>query len=564
MAPSIYNRILNDVKAVAFNVGGSSPYEMNRITTEDRNDALTQMRGHINSLKEVSRVTDMLIKASRQRIVDLESQRSGASKELDESKAQLAVPMKRELSIEDMVDFYKKKLNITDNKREKIMGRVDELSNVINNIDIEIVKAKEEEKALIESSAKLQNDISAMENSLEQERTEKVTVMAKYEKERQDILKKQEEDARQSAGKVATLQQKLQQAQAMTEQIVKKHESQGYEKKISAMQSELQMMNSKLSQTQTDLTEKLNNSQKALKAALSMNQEGDNKISDYERMLKVYEMKVKVAEEETKKKMKDIEEREKKYSASIDNLNRKIQDKDKRLNTLEKEILIEGHKTETIKRTLESRKKIIESNELKISSLEREIKSLQLEMARKEKEAEGKLANLKVEMVRKTTEAEVQAAAQVQMSKEKIEMMSKENDLAIAKKNRMIAALKNEGEHIKKMQQENEHMFNTRLDMMKEQMAIKLREAEAAATNALEAATRQLHAVRSEREKSLAEKDNIICYLEGKRDKNLMNMDDSSVSTSNSSVRTSSSKSSRSYRLRSIVSKVSSKLSAAE
>jgi len=549
---------------VAFNVGGSSPYEMNRITTEDRNDALTQMRGHINSLKEVSRVTDMLIKASRQRIVDLESQRSGASKELDESKAQLAVPMKRELSIEDMVDFYKKKLNITDNKREKIMGRVDELSNVINNIDIEIVKAKEEEKALIESSAKLQNDISAMENSLEQERTEKVTVMAKYEKERQDILKKQEEDARQSAGKVATLQQKLQQAQAMTEQIVKKHESQGYEKKISAMQSELQMMNSKLSQTQTDLTEKLNNSQKALKAALSMNQEGDNKISDYERMLKVYEMKVKVAEEETKKKMKDIEEREKKYSASIDNLNRKIQDKDKRLNTLEKEILIEGHKTETIKRTLESRKKIIESNELKISSLEREIKSLQLEMARKEKEAEGKLANLKVEMVRKTTEAEVQAAAQVQMSKEKIEMMSKENDLAIAKKNRMIAALKNEGEHIKKMQQENEHMFNTRLDMMKEQMAIKLREAEAAATNALEAATRQLHAVRSEREKSLAEKDNIICYLEGKRDKNLMNMDDSSVSTSNSSVRTSSSKSSRSYRLRSIVSKVSSKLSAAE
>ena len=101
MSPSIYDRILNDVTSSTFDPGNNAPYQMNRVTTAQRKDALSQMQVHISSLKEVYNVTEMLIKASRQRIGDLSVQREGANNELLEAQLHIQVPMKRELSLDE-------------------------------------------------------------------------------------------------------------------------------------------------------------------------------------------------------------------------------------------------------------------------------------------------------------------------------------------------------------------------------------------------------------------------------------------------------------------------------
>mmetsp|Transcript_3197 Transcript_3197/g.6622 ORF Transcript_3197/g.6622 Transcript_3197/m.6622 type:complete len:570 (+) Transcript_3197:198-1907(+) len=569
MSPSIYDRILNDVTSSAFDPGNNAPYQMNRVTTAQRKDALSQMQVHISSLKEVYNVTEMLIKASRQRIGDLSVQREGANNELLEAQLHIQVPMKRELSLDDMMNFYKKQFfpSSEDSAREKALGRVEELSNVVSNIDIELKRAKEEESALKLSLKKLQTDIGAMEQSLEEERSEKVTVMAKYQQERQEILKKQEVETRSSASKVATLQKKLNQAQALTEEIVKKNDAKGYENKIAELQNELRSMVSKISKTKTELTTKLTDSQAALNAALSMNKESNVKLSSYEKKLLMSENKLLTLNKETTNKMKEEKAKEAKYNDTIEKLRKEITNKDLMVNKLEKNLLVESFNSESLKKGIVAKDVIIDSSAAKITSLEKEIRSLQAEMQRKEREAEKKLSDLKVEMVKKITEAEVMASSQLKASKEKLESLKRDHEKASTKKDRMIASLKDEGDHIQRVQEENERMFNTRLDMMKEQMAIKLKEAEAAATNALEAATRQLHTVRSEREKSLSEKDNIISYLEGRRDNDTFSSDESTVST-NSSLKTHgslfSSKSSRSKKLKNIVSRVTQKLSSPE
>jgi len=569
MSPSIYDRILNDVTSSTFDPGNNAPYQMNRVTTAQRKDALSQMQVHISSLKEVYNVTEMLIKASRQRIGDLSVQREGANNELLEAQLHIQVPMKRELSLDDMMNFYKKQFfpSSEDSVREKALGRVEELSNVVSNIDIELKRAKEEESALKLSLKKLQTDIGAMEQSLEEERSEKVTVMAKYQQERQEILKKQEVETRSSASKVATLQKKLNQAQALTEEIVKKNDAKGYENKITELQNELRSMVSKISKTKTELTTKLTDSQAALNAALSMNKESNVKLSTHEKKLLMSENKLLTLNKETTNKMKEEKAKEAKYNDTIEKLRKEITNKDLMVNKLEKNLLVESFNSESLKKGIVAKEVIIESSAAKITSLEKEIRSLQAEMQRKEREAEKKLSDLKVEMVKKITEAEVMASSQLKASKEKLESLKRDHEKASTKKDRMIASLKDEGDHIQRVQEENERMFNTRLDMMKEQMAIKLKEAEAAATNALEAATRQLHTVRSEREKSLSEKDNIISYLEGRRDNDTFSSDESTVST-NSSLKTHgslfSSKSSRSKKLKNIVSRVTQKLSSPE
>jgi len=325
-------------------------------------------------------------------------------------------------------------------------------------------------------------------------------------------------------------------------------------------------MVSKISKTKTELTTKLTDSQAALNAALSMNKESNVKLSNYEKKLVTSENKSVTLKKETMNKTKEEKAKEAKYNDTIEKLRKEITSKDQMVNKLEKNLLIESFNSESLKKGIAAKDEIIESSGAKISSLEKEIRSLQAEMQSKEREAEKKLSDLKVEMVKKITEAEVLASSQLKASKEKLEALERDHEKASSKKDRMIASLKDEGDHIQRIQEENERMFNTRLDMMKEQMAIKLKEAEAAATNALEAATRQLHTVRSEREKSLSEKDNIISYLEG-RQNDTFSSDESTVST-NSSLKTHgslfSSKSSRSKKLKNIVNRVTQKLSSPE
>eukprot|EP00587_Corethron_hystrix_P005087 CAMPEP_0113311610 /NCGR_PEP_ID=MMETSP0010_2-20120614/8775_1 /TAXON_ID=216773 ORGANISM="Corethron hystrix, Strain 308" /NCGR_SAMPLE_ID=MMETSP0010_2 /ASSEMBLY_ACC=CAM_ASM_000155 /LENGTH=479 /DNA_ID=CAMNT_0000167277 /DNA_START=361 /DNA_END=1797 /DNA_ORIENTATION=- /assembly_acc=CAM_ASM_000155 len=460
-------------------------------------------------------MTQSLLRASDARLEELEDQKEEAQRELNDLRRQLQTPMKRQLSLSDMVSFYREQMNIPDEDRQDQFEKCARLENIIDTIDNEILRATEEKEKMKDSLAKLEKDISAMEKSLEQEKVEKVNIMAEYERERHDILRKQENEAKESASKVAILQQKLSEAHARSDSIVKKYQEKGYEKKIENLQNDLLDMKRKLNKTQSDLSEKLKISQNTLEATLKLNQEDEQKIQTYVKQIGVFKEALAKSEQGVKEKEEVMNENLAMRKAEIEKLTEILQQKNYEMNEMEKKVIVSEYTVESLKKERSEKDKTIQSKGELITSLENEVKSLRREMVEKDKEAERKLGALRIEMMERITTAEVTARAQIKTCEEKMENLKISNESALKKKDDMIAALQTERDAMQTKRISDEKANNMRLDILRQEMALKMKEAEEAANLSLEEASRKLQELKADNERTLAEKDNLIVYLEG-------------------------------------------------
>jgi len=496
------------------------PVDTNKYATVvyKEDDAIIEIKQSINSLKDVKKLTENLLYASCGRIKELRAQKSEAEKDLEHINLQLInTPLKRQLSITDMVSFYKEKMNLPDVEKENLCHRRQDLENIIETIKNEILNAEEDGEKMSNGLKKLEEDILAMEASLEEEKVEKVSIMARYERDRQEILKKQEDEAKESAGKVAALQKKLDEAHAKSDAIVKDYQEKGYEQKVSRLQTTLAEMQDSLFKTQKNLTNRLTDSQNILASTLEISQADRVKISTYEKQILIFKENLDLKENEIIEKDKESAEKMSVFSSTIEELKEILRMKEKEVNEMEKKVIISSHDVKALKKESADKDKIIKSKAGLITSLEKEVKDLRAEMIKKEKEAEERLVSLRMEMTKKITEAELLAAAQLKSSEKKISEINEAHKSAMKKKDDYLAALKSERKALESKQRIDEEQANMRLDILRQDMAMRMKEAENAASASLQQASSKLDAMKAEKERTVADKDSLIMYLEGGR-----------------------------------------------
>jgi len=182
-----------------------------------------------------------------------------------------------------------------------------------------------------------------------------------------------------------------------------------------------------------------------------------------------------------------------------------------------KKVIISSHDVKALKKESADKDKIIKSKAGLITSLEKEVKDLRAEMIKKEKEAEERLVSLRIEMTKKITEAELLAAAQLKSSEEKISEINEAHISAMKKKDDYLATLQSERKALESKQRIDEEQANMRLDILRQDMAMRMKEAENAASASLRQASSKLDAMKAEKERTVADKDSLIMYLEGGR-----------------------------------------------
>jgi len=413
-------------------------------------------------------------------------------------------------------DLYKNQINDPDPEREKMFERLGELNSLTSVIQEELYSAQREESQLSESSWKLKHDIASIERSIEDEQSEQLNVIEKYESERKSILMAQEREANNSAEKITTLQKKLNYFNVRSKNILKEQMSQEYELKLAVLQKQVSSMEAKLAQTQDELSSELKGAQTSLNKALSAKNEAsinklyrESELNDLRKEVFGKDKRISVEGKITKEKLSA-------YSGAVDSLMKEIIEKDAEISSLGKLVSGDANTREALLASLTEKDKMLETSQERIVILEKEVKSLQEEMWIKERDAEKRLTELRVEMTVAVTEAEVTASLKLQAFEDELREVKRSNAEALSNKHDAIAQYDKDRKTFEESLAETERIACLKLTFMKDHISEKLAQAEAAASASLEAATRQLSAVCIEQDKDIMKKDKIIRYLEKK------------------------------------------------
>eukprot|EP00588_Corethron_pennatum_P013688 CAMPEP_0194269548 /NCGR_PEP_ID=MMETSP0169-20130528/3689_1 /TAXON_ID=218684 /ORGANISM="Corethron pennatum, Strain L29A3" /LENGTH=522 /DNA_ID=CAMNT_0039011229 /DNA_START=84 /DNA_END=1652 /DNA_ORIENTATION=+ len=486
------------------------PYPINRT------DSLNHLKFHIESIKDVVSTTENLVIASKARIDELEDQKYEAIKERNRLKEILAEPLTWSVSVTDMISFYKDQFNIADQHRLDFLKKVDDLYMFILTVDEEIGKAKCADNVLRRGLDQLKNDISSLEKSLEQEKNQKGGIIAKYEKERKAILKKQAEDAKDSSRKVTELCRLLAETLANSEQYQQEHEDSMYEQKIMDLQTKLEVMQTQLSEAQEELSGELRKSEQHHSTV-------QDKISSCERqilsLIGDLEYKDKTLKEKNVLERSQMSDRE----AEIESLKEQISKKTKTFRDLENDNKENDEQKQFIQKKISVKATEIELQDKSIFSIEEEVANLQSEIEQKAKEAEVKLDDLRKEMAEKLTAALDNSASQLKQSEEKVKALKECNELSIAKMDQEIVRFKREREFLERKQEKEEQEAANQLERLQYHMTSKLRDAELFAQAELKSAENQLESLQRTKEKEVEKREILISYLKSQKPKKWSN-----------------------------------------
>mmetsp|Transcript_40778 Transcript_40778/g.95664 ORF Transcript_40778/g.95664 Transcript_40778/m.95664 type:complete len:101 (-) Transcript_40778:79-381(-) len=100
MPPSISNELPRDT-SVSSEINVTRSYGDCSPKKSALSHSMSQMKEHVNSLKEVLSNTNSLLKTSKIRIQELDIQKAGAIKEQSNAKKQLIVPLSAQISFEE-------------------------------------------------------------------------------------------------------------------------------------------------------------------------------------------------------------------------------------------------------------------------------------------------------------------------------------------------------------------------------------------------------------------------------------------------------------------------------
>uniref|UniRef100_A0A7S1B5G1 Uncharacterized protein n=1 Tax=Corethron hystrix TaxID=216773 RepID=A0A7S1B5G1_9STRA len=435
------------------------PFPLQRV------DSLNHLRFHIESIKDVVKTTEHLVVASRARIDELEDQKNEAEKEQERLKNKLAEPSTWSVSVVDMITFYKDKLKIPDESSQETIKKVQDLDLFIETVDEEIIKANRGDVILRRGLTQLKNDINSLEKSLENEKTQKGGIIAKYEQERKAILRRQEEEARESSRKVTDLCKQLAETLEKSQNFQLEHRDAVYEEKIVDLQTKLDSMKKSLSETQEELDQEIKKSEEKCATV-------EDKIATYERQLLALIRDIEQKEKSSIKK-REVDERTLSVKdTEIEAIKVKIAEKSKEL---QKHIIVKNDcddKTKELKKEILVKANVIEDQDKSISILEKEVGQLQDDISNKAKVAEEKLEELRSEMTRKLTLVLDKSANQLKESEEKVKAMRESSEASLAKKDQDIVRLRQERELLETRHEKEEHEAAIQLKKVRESHGI--------------------------------------------------------------------------------------------